>query len=96
MLKEWDSSKYLDYKDTKEVVAYMKNNYNTPNKEVAATGLDDLGKIWVDKYIYIKLSWKSNWDDLTIFFQLPLEIRIKFLLQISLNTKQKSHKSTQN
>ena len=27
------------------------------------------------KYPYAILSWRNNWDDLTVFFQFPLEIR---------------------
>ena len=44
----------------------MKNIYNAPNKEVAASELDNP---------YVILSWRNNWDDLTIFFQFPLKIR---------------------
>lgn len=45
------------------------------NKEVAATELDNLEKKWGGKYPYAILSWRNNWDDLTVFFQFPLEIR---------------------
>lgn len=53
----------------------MKNIYNAPNKEVAATELDNLEKKWVGKYPYAIQSWKKNWDDQTVFFQFSLEIR---------------------
>ena len=53
----------------------MKNIYNAPNKEVAAAELDNLEKKWGGKYPYAILSWRNNWDDLTVFFQFPLEIR---------------------
>ena len=53
----------------------MKNIYNAPNKEVAATELDNLEKKWGGKYLYAILSWRNNWDDLIVFFQFPLEIR---------------------
>ena len=45
----------------------MKNIYNAPNKEVAAAELDNLEKKWGVKYPYDILSWKNNWDDLTVF-----------------------------
>ena len=70
-----NSCKYVVYKDKKEFTADMKNIYNAPNKEVAATELDNLKKKWGGKYPYAILSWRSNWDDLTVFFQFPLEIR---------------------
>ena len=38
--------KYVVYKDKKEFTADMKNIYNAPNKEVAATELDNLEKKW--------------------------------------------------
>ena len=53
----------------------MKNIYNVPNKEVAATELDNLERKWGAKYPYAIRSWRNNWDDLTVFFQFPLEIR---------------------
>ena len=53
----------------------MKNIYNAPNKEAAAVELNNLEKKWEGKYSYTILSWKNNWDDLTVFFQFPLEIR---------------------
>jgi putative transposase len=42
---------------------------------VAAVELDNLEKKWGGKYPYAILSWRNNWDDLTVFFQFPLEIR---------------------
>ena len=53
----------------------MKNVYNAPNKEAAAVELDNLEKKWEGKYPYAILSWRNNWNDLTVFFQFPLEIR---------------------
>lgn len=70
-----NSCKYVVYKDKKEFTADMKNIYNAPNKKVAATELDNLEKKWGRKYPYAILSWRNNWDDLTVFFQFPLEIR---------------------
>ena len=70
-----NSCKYVVYKDKKEFTADMKNIYNAPNKEVAATELDNLERRWGEKYPYAIRSWRNNWDDLTVFFQFPLEIR---------------------
>ena len=70
-----NSCKYVVYKDKKEFTADMKNIYNTPNKDVATTELDNLEKKWGRKYPYAILSWRNNWDDQTVFFQFPLEIR---------------------
>ncbi len=70
-----NSCKYVVYKDKKEFTADMKNIYNAPNKEVAAAELNNLERKWGGKYPYAILSWRNNWDDLTVFFQFPLEIR---------------------
>ena len=64
-----NSCKYVVYKDKKAFTADMKNIYNAPNKEVAAAELDNLEKKWGGKYPYAILSWRNNWDDLTVFFQ---------------------------
>ena len=40
-----------------------------------AAELDNQEKKWVEKYPYVILSWRNNWDDLTVFFQFPLKIR---------------------
>ena len=53
----------------------MKNIYNAPNKEAAAAELGNLEKKWGGKYPYVILSWRNNWDDLTVFFQFLVEIR---------------------
>ena len=52
----------------------MKNIYNAPNKEAAAVELDNLKRNG-GEVPYAILSWRNNWDDLTVFFQFPLEIR---------------------
>ena len=52
----------------------MKNIYNALNKEVAAAELDIMEQKWVGKCPYAILSWRNNWDDLTVFFHFPLEI----------------------
>lgn len=41
----------------------------------AVAELDNLEKKWGEKYPYAILLWKNNWEELTIFFQIPLEIR---------------------
>lgn len=61
-----NSCKYVVYKDKKEFTADMKNIYNAPNKEAAAVELDNLEKKWGGKYPYAILSWRNNWDDLTV------------------------------
>ena len=44
-------------------------------KQFAFAKLDNPEKKWGAKYPYAIRSWRNNWDDLTVFFQFPLEIR---------------------
>ena len=62
-------------KDKKRFTANLKNFFHCPNKEVAAPKLDHPEKKWGGKEPFAFPSSKNNWDDLTVFFQFPLEIR---------------------
>ncbi len=53
----------------------MKTIYQAPTKEVAAGALDEFQTKWNGKYLYAIRSWRQNWDELTTFFEFPLEIR---------------------
>ena len=70
-----NSCKYVVYKDKKEFTADMKNIYNAPNKEVAATELDNLEKKWGEQYPIVIRSWQDNWDKLSEYFQYTPAIR---------------------
>ena len=70
-----NSCKYVVYKDKKEFTADMKNIYNAHNKEAAVVELDNLERKWGGKYPYAIFSWRKICDNLTVFFQFPLEIR---------------------
>ena len=70
-----NSSRYVVYKDKKAFTTDLKAIYNAPNREVAAGALDQLEQNWGSKYPYAIKSWRTNWEDLTVFFDFPLEIR---------------------
>ena len=70
-----NSSRYVVYKDKKGFTTDLKAIYNAPNREVAAVALDELEQNWGSKYPYAIKSWRNNWEDLTVFFDFPLEIR---------------------
>ena len=53
----------------------MKHIYASPTKDAAKAALEDFAKKWNDKYSYAVKSWEDNWEDLTVFFEFPLEIR---------------------
>lgn len=63
------------WKDKKEFATDMKNIYNAPTRDVAAAELNSFDEKWGKKYPYAIRSWRSNWEDLTSFFDFPIEIR---------------------
>ena len=70
-----NSTKYVSYKDLKEVCRDLKQIYSAVNEEEALEALDDFGKKWNSKYPMIQRSWETHWDDLSEFFKYPEEIR---------------------
>lgn len=46
-----------------------------PAKSTACDALDEFARKWESKYAYAIKSWKDNWDELTAYFDYPLEIR---------------------
>ena len=56
-------------------MADLKNVYQAPNRQMAERALEELSEKWEHKYGYAIKSWRSNWENLTHFFDFPLEIR---------------------
>jgi putative transposase len=92
-----NASRYVVWKDKKAFTRDMKQIYNAPNKEAAAAALKDFAAQWEDKYSYAIRSWRENWEDLTVFFEFPLEIRkIIYTTNIIENLNGKIRKYTKN
>lgn len=70
-----NSCKYVVWKDMKEFTADMKEIYTSVNREQATSALDHFEQKWGSKYRHAVQSWRRNWDDLTAFFDFPVEIR---------------------
>ena len=70
-----NSCKYVVWKDRKEFVADLKQVYGAPTKEAAEEALNAFSLKWQQKYGYAILSWRNNWQELTSYFDFPLEIR---------------------
>ena len=49
--------------------------YLSESKEAAKEALDQLDKQWGDKYPLVINSWRSKWDNLSVYFRYPEEIR---------------------
>jgi len=92
-----NACKYVVWKDRKEFAGDMKNIYCAPNREAAAHALEALDQKWGSKYSYAIKSWRRNWDELTVFFDFPLEIRkIIYTTNLIENLNGKIRKYTKN
>lgn len=92
-----NSARYVVWKDKKAFTSNMKNIYNAPTKQAAKIELDKFSAKWEAKYPYAIKSWKNNWDELTVFFDFPLEIRkIIYTTNLIENMNGKIRKYTKN
>jgi len=92
-----NSARYVVWKDKKEFTRDMKQIYDAPTKEAAKAALDDFANNWNDKYPYAVKSWRENWDELTVFFDFPVEIRkIIYTTNLIENLNGKIRKYTKN
>ncbi|MCO6176480.1 transposase, partial [Flavobacterium sp. NRK F10] len=63
----------------------------------AKAALDDFAKKWEHKYSYAVKSWRDNWEELTAFYEFPLEIRkIIYTTNLIENLNGKIRKYTKN
>jgi putative transposase len=53
----------------------MKCFYNAPNKEAAESALKYFAEKWESKYSYVIKSRRENWEELSVFFKFPIDIR---------------------
>jgi len=92
-----NSCRYVVWKDKKAFTRDMKNIYAAPTREAALASLNDLEQKWNSKYAYAIKSWRDNWDELTVFFDFPLEIRkIIYTTNLIENLNGKIRKYTKN
>lgn len=92
-----NSMKYVVWKDKKEFTMDMKNIYDAPTKEAAKASLVDFSNKWNNKYSYAIKSWEQNWENLTAFFEFPIEIRkIIYTTNLIENLNGKIRKYTKN
>lgn len=92
-----NASRYVVWKDKKAFSRDMKHIYTAPTKEAALAALEDFAQHWEGKYSYAIKSWRDNWEDLTVFFEFPLEIRkIIYTTNIIENLNGKIRKYTKN
>jgi transposase-like protein len=92
-----NSARYVVWKDKKEFSVDMKCIYDAPTKQAAKEALQDFAAKWNRKYPYAIKSWEDNWDELTVFFDFPVEIRkIIYTTNLIENLNGKIRKYTKN
>lgn len=92
-----NACRYVVWKDKKQFTSDMKNIYNAPNKEAAVAALEDFAVKWDSKYSYAVQSWRNNWEELTVFFEYPVEIRkVIYTTNLIENLNGKIRKYTKN
>ncbi len=70
-----NSCKFVVYKDRQEFCKDLKKVYTAINKEIALEEFEKFKNKWKSKYKYAIISWETNWDNLTNYFEYPLELR---------------------
>jgi putative transposase len=92
-----NSCRYVVWKDKREFTADMKDIYAAPTRQAAQAALQSFENKWGSKYHYAIKSWKDNWEELTVFFDFPIEIRqIIYTTSLIENLNGKIRKYTKN
>ena len=92
-----NSARYVVWKDKKTFAKDMKQIYDAPTKQAAKASLEYFASQWNHKYPYAIKSWEDNWEELTVFFDFPLEIRkIIYTTNLIENLNGKIRKYTKN
>lgn len=92
-----NACRYVVWKDKKAFTKDMKNIYDAPTKSAAEAALNDFAQKWEAKYSYAIKSWRDNWEELTAFYEFPVEIRkIIYTTNLIENLNGKIRKYTKN
>lgn len=70
-----NSMKYVASKNQKAFMADLKPVYRAVSKEAAEDALDELERRWGQQYPIVIKSWRSKWENLSVYFKYPADIR---------------------
>ena len=68
-------TKFVAWKDRRPLCAAMRPIYTAPTVEAAALALDRFEHAWGSRYPLSVNAWRQHWNDLTTFFDYPVELR---------------------
>lgn len=69
------SLRYVSWKQRKAIAADLKRIYGAATLAEAELALTEFAQRWDDEHPSISLSWRNNWERLSVFFDYPPEIR---------------------
>jgi transposase-like protein len=70
-----NSCKFVVYKDRQVFCQDLKKVYTATNKVLALEEFEKFKLKWYGKYKYAITSWEENWENLSNYFEYPLELR---------------------
>ena len=70
-----NSLKYVGSANQKQFTKELKKVYQAFTKEEAEIELDKLEEKWGKKYPIVFTSWRNKWDNLSVYFKYPADIR---------------------
>ena len=70
-----NTTKYVSYKDIKELMSDLKKVYAAVDEQTALAELGNFDEKWSSKYPKIAISWRSNWANLSTYFKYPEAVR---------------------
>ena len=70
-----NSVKYVASKNQKIFMADLKTVYKAATKNAAEIALDELDNKWGKQYPVVIKSWRTKWDNLSVYFKYPEDVR---------------------